>query len=77
MGLERDGRGNQRCLAIQSGPTLPAIVMVTQAPLPVGIFQSVVGMLESLVPEQAWLPALQRCPVLCSPVIRTIGCETL
>lgn len=35
-----------------------AIVMLAQAPLPVGVFQSVVWMLESLVPEQTWLPAL-------------------
>ena len=59
------------------GPILPAIVMLAQAPLPVGVFQSVVGMLESLVPEQTWLPALWCRPVLRSPIICTIGCETL
>lgn len=54
-----------------------AIVMLAQAALPIGVLQSVVWMLESLVPEETWLPTLQCCPVLCSPIIRTIGCETL
>lgn len=53
-----------------------AIVMLAQAPLPIGVFQSVVRMLVSFVPEQTWLPALQCCPVLRSPIICTIGCET-
>jgi len=46
------------CFKVLSGPILPAIVVLTQAPLPVGVFQSVVWMLESLVPKQTWLPAL-------------------
>lgn len=53
-----------------------AIVMLAEAPLPIGVFQSVVGVLESLVPEQAWLSSLECCPVLRSSVICTIGCET-
>lgn len=53
-----------------------AVVMLTQAPLPVGVFQSVVRMLESLVPEQTWLPVLWCRPVLRSSVICTVGCET-
>lgn len=37
---------------------ISAIVMLAKAPLPVGVFQSIVWMLESLVPEETWLPAL-------------------
>lgn len=56
---------------------ISAIVMLTQTSFPVGVFQCVVWMLESLVPEQTWLATLQCCPALCSPIICTIGCETL
>jgi hypothetical protein len=51
--------------------------MLAQAALPVGVLQSVEWMVESLVPEQTWFPALQCRPVLCPPVVHTIGCETL
>lgn len=50
--------------------------MLAQTPLPIGVIQSVVWMLESLVPEQTWLPALECRPVLRPPVICTVGCET-
>lgn len=53
-----------------------AIVMLTKASLPIGVLQSVVGMLESLVPKQTWLSTLQGRPVLRSSVICTVGCET-
>lgn len=58
------------------GFILPAVVMLAQAPFPIGVVQGVVWVLESLVPEQTWLPALERRPVLRPPVICTIGCET-
>lgn len=56
---------------------ISAIIVLAQSSFPVGVLQRVVRMLESLVPEQTWLPTLQRCPALCSPVICTVGCEAL
>lgn len=54
-------------------PHSPAVVVLPQTALAVGVLDGVVGVLQRLVPVETWLPALQEGLILPSPIILTVG----
>lgn len=55
----------------------PAVVVAAQTPLPVGIFEGVIRVLEGLIPEEAGFATVQAGLVLETPVVFPIGSVTL
>lgn len=56
---------------------LPAVVVLAQTTLSIGVFEGVVRVLEGLVPEEAGFTTMQAGLVLEAPVVLPIGSVTL
>ena len=55
----------------------PAEVVAAQTPLSIGVFESVVRVLESLIPEEAGFTTMQAGLILEAPVVLSVGSVAL